>query len=121
MFPILVAIYLLFSVGGMALFKCFSSGSQYGMQDGFFKLSIHPLVIIGVLCYMISFFLWLMLISQSDLSKFLPIVSGLGTVIACVVGVLLFHETLNLQKIIGIILIVSGVILVSFLEQKITP
>lgn len=66
----------------------------------------------GLTCYGLSMIFWLYVLSQMELSKAYPMVS-LGYVFAMLLGYFLLDESLNVYKIAGIILIISGVVFIT--------
>ena len=66
----------------------------------------------GIACYVLSMVFYLEALSKGELSRIYPFVS-LNFVILSVVGYLLFHENVNMLRMIGVLLIFSGVILVA--------
>ncbi|MCQ2027238.1 EamA family transporter [Clostridium butyricum] len=67
-----------------------------------------PAIFLGFMCFGLSFFLWLVVISRWELSYAYPLVA-LGYVIAIFYGTLVLHENLSFPKIIGSILILAGI------------
>lgn len=66
----------------------------------------------GIACYGASMLFWLYVLSQMELSKAYPLVS-LGYVFTLFIGYFCLGESLSAGKIIGVLLIVSGVIFLS--------
>ena len=69
-------------------------------------------LISGVLSYGLSLVFWLIVLSKMELSKAYPMVS-LGYVFTLIISYLFLGENINLEKLIGILLIISGVIFIS--------
>ncbi|MDQ7096273.1 EamA family transporter [Desulfosporosinus sp. PR] len=72
-----------------------------------------PAIFIGFLCFGLSSFLWLVVISRWELSYAYPLVA-LGYVLAILYGTCLLHEQLTLPKILGSILILAGISVLGF-------
>jgi len=68
-------------------------------------------VILGVLLYAITAGLWMVILSQEELSFAYPLLA-LGYVFAAVLAKIFFNETLTLFKILGILFIVAGAYLI---------
>lgn len=66
----------------------------------------------GISCYGMSMIFWLYVLSKMELSKAYPMVS-LGYIFTLIIGYLLLNESINLYKIIGILLIISGVFFIT--------
>ena len=76
------------------------------------RAALNPFVIGGVGCYVLSFWLWLLVLARVEVSAAYPFLS-IGFVIAAIAGYLLLNESLGLERILGIALICGGVILIS--------
>lgn len=76
-----------------------------------FKAFFNPFVFSGFVFYGISAVLWLVVISKLPLSKAYPILSS-GYIIVVFASYFLFKEDITLPKIIGVLLIATGVILI---------
>ena len=104
-----MTIYLILSTAGMALIK-YGGGLNLAMSKHAFKITVAPLSLIGIICYISSFIIWLTILKQQDLSYIYPISSSVGIVLATLLGFLM-GEAVSLYKIAGIILIITGVII----------
>jgi multidrug transporter EmrE-like cation transporter len=87
-------------IGGVSLF----GGNPVGSLLGLFRT---PWVILGFVCYGVSAVLWLDVLSKLDFSMAFPMVS-LTYVFSLVIGRFVFHETISLQRIVGVLLILGG-------------
>ncbi len=111
----LVAILLL--VGGQTLLKLglndiggvsLLGGDPIGSLLGLFHT---PWVVLGFVCYGVSAVLWLDVLSKLDFSMAFPMVSS-TYVFSLVIGRFVFHETISLQRIVGVLLILCGLFFV---------
>ena len=93
----------------MALIK-YGGGIYFGLSGGTFKADVSLLSAIGIICYVTSFILWLSILKQQALSYIYPLTSAISIVAAALLGFVM-GETLSVQKITGIILIIIGVII----------
>ena len=66
----------------------------------------------ALLCYALSIFLWMSVLSKVEVSYAYPFLS-VGYVVSAVAGYALFNENLSPIRIAGIIVICIGVILIS--------
>lgn len=66
----------------------------------------------AMLCYALSIFLWMSVLSKVEVSYAYPFLS-VGYVVSAVAGYVLFNENLSPIRIAGIIVICIGVILIS--------
>jgi multidrug transporter EmrE-like cation transporter len=94
-----------------------SHASQGVLRDGgaiaiVLTIGLNPLVIGGLLLYLLSAVVWLGVLSHMELSLAYPFVA-LGFVFTAVLSHLFIGEAINLQKIIGTTLIVVGVVVLA--------
>ena len=66
----------------------------------------------GMVCYGISVFLWMIVLSKVEVSYAYPFLS-IGYVIAAIIGYAFLGESLSAVRVIGIIVICVGVYLIS--------
>ncbi len=97
--------YGLMRAGGVS----FASGN---IAHGLRVILTSPYLILGFAAYGVSALLWLDVLSKLDISYAFPLVS-LTYVITLFVGRFLFHETITLSRILGVLVIIGGVILVA--------
>ena len=76
------------------------------------KVAMNPFVILGVIFYVVSLAVWLMVLSRVDVSYAYPLLS-VGYIVAALAGKYLFHEPLGLVRWAGIIIICLGVFLIT--------
>jgi drug/metabolite transporter (DMT)-like permease len=91
-------------IGGVSLFD----GDPVGSLLGLFRT---PWIILGFVCYGISAILWLDVLSKLDFSLAFPMVS-LTYVFALLIGRFVFHETVGLERIVGVFFILTGLFFV---------
>jgi drug/metabolite transporter (DMT)-like permease len=118
LFTLLIAlIAILFLVGGQTLLKLglnhiggvsLFDGNALGSLLGLFRT---PWIMLGFVCYGLSALLWLDVLSKLDFSMAFPMVS-LTYVFSLVIGRFIFHETVGLDRIIGVFLILAGLFFV---------
>jgi multidrug resistance protein EbrB len=84
------------------------------MSDGL--TSFLPLVV-AIISYGISFFFLGLTLKILPLSLAYAIWAGVGTVLTTLISVVIWGEVLSSLKIIGILLIVSGVIILNFANK----
>lgn len=70
-----------------------------------------PYIIAGFFFYGLSAVLWLQVLSRMDFSMAFPLVS-LTYVFALVIGHFIFHETITIGRIMGVVLICGGLFFV---------
>ena len=111
---ILTGVYILLSVGGLVIFKLGSQrGLSFGLKNGNFNMDINILAILGLACYVVSFLMYMFLISKLDLGYIAPITTGLAYILTFISAGLVFKEAITINHWIGAGLILSGVILIN--------
>ena len=76
------------------------------------RAATNPGIIFGLFLYGLSFVLWLVVLSRLEVSLAYPLLS-IGYIIMPFVSYLFLGETLSLNRLIGICIIIAGVCLVS--------
>lgn len=92
---------------GFAILSEIVATTALKLSDGFTKPLPSLLVVVG---YGIAFYLISLSLRQIPIGTAYAIWSGVGTVATAAIGVLLWKETLEPGRIIGIALIVIGVV-----------
>ena len=83
--------------------------SMLKASDGFTKLIPSTITFIG---YSVSFYFLSMVLKYIPMGISYAIWSGLGIVLISIVGLLVFKQELDLPGIFGMVLIISGVIVI---------
>lgn len=95
---------------------CEVTGSTFLLKsEGFTKLLPSVMVII---LFSLAFFLLSHVIKTIPLGIAYAIWSGVGIVLTATIGYLFFKQTLDTAAIIGMLLIVSGVIVINLFSQS---
>jgi multidrug transporter EmrE-like cation transporter len=76
------------------------------------KVTLNPFVMIGLLCYVVSVIVWLMVLSRVDVSYAYPLLS-VGYIVTAFAGRFFFDEILGPVRWAGILIICLGVYLVT--------
>lgn len=106
-------LYTILTVSGVMLFKAGSDKINFVISNKGFTLSINYLTLIGVICYVFSFFMWLVILKESKISYILPLATGMVNILIVVLSFVFLNETLSIEKIISIGLIILGIILLN--------
>ena len=111
---ILIAVYIILTIGGVVLFKL---GTQkdflVSIATGIFTLKISLISIIGLVCYLCSFLMYMFLISKFDLTYIVPVTTGIVQVATFVLAIMIFKESVAVSKVVATGLILIGVILLN--------
>ena len=83
--------------------------SMLKASDGFTKLIPS---IVTFICYSVSFYFLSMVLKYIPIGISYAIWSGLGIVLISIVGLLVFKQELDMPGIFGMVLIISGVIVI---------
>lgn len=76
------------------------------------KIMLSPFIITGIMLYVLSITLWLLVLSRVDASVAYPMAS-LGYIITAVSAYFILNEQLSMMQIIGIVVIMIGVYLIA--------
>lgn len=88
------------------------SSDFYSSFFSFLKIVFFPQIFIGLSCYAISALLWIIVLSNLEVSKAYPIL-GLSYIFVLLLSFFFLGESLTLTKILGSFLILFGVMLIS--------
>ena len=69
---------------------------------------------LGLFFYVISFVLYLYILSKFEVSYVYPIIMSAGFILLLIFSVLFLNETFTLSKLLGIIFISIGIIVIAF-------
>ena len=81
------------------------------------QLIINGYIIGGLGSYLVSLFVWFIVLSRVQVSYAYPFIS-IGYIITAVAAYLFLGETLSLHKIVGIMIISIGIIFLSIVPGK---
>ena len=102
-------------VAQLAMKKGMNIVGTVGLKD-IFSLKALPIVFqkyvfIGIVLYVLASLVWLVILSQAELSYVYPLIS-VGYIITAVLSWFFFDEKLTLFRFLGILLICGGVYLI---------
>tara|TARA_B100000575_G_C22630166_1_gene389730 strand:- start:181 stop:438 length:258 start_codon:yes stop_codon:yes gene_type:complete len=75
-------------------------------------LQFYGLITFAVMLAFTSFFSIMHLIKNLDITYFISVIRGMSLLLALFIGFFLFKEKVSVQRIIGTILIVGGIIVI---------
>lgn len=112
---LLVAIYAIFSVAGLVCYKYGTNiNFNFTFKDSNMNFNIHIMAIVGLLFYLISFLLYMLVLPRFNLTDILPIISAITSIVIYILSIIILKEPINIQKIIGAVIIAVGVFIMSF-------
>lgn len=109
----LIVAYVVLAVGGSTLIK-------YGGMTKVASLITLPIVnvsistvsLLGIVCYGLSFAVYILLLNRFELSFISPVTIGIVYVLLMVTAVVVFNEQFTIAKTIGCALILAGIMLI---------
>ena len=111
---IVLIIYALFSVGGLT---CFKLGSQQtlniGIVNSALSIEISWLSLLGMCMYVMSFLIYLSMVSKTQLSYLMPISTGVIYILTMIVSVIVFKDPVSVYKMASAGLVLVGIILMN--------
>lgn len=81
--------------------------------SGLLGLLTQPMLLAGVVFYGLAAVVWFSVLAVENLSSSYPALVGLTFVLVATGAVLFFGESLSLQKLLGMAIILSGIVLVA--------
>ena len=94
-----------------------SLGKLQLSADTLLRMATSPLVLVGIAIFCVSTLLWLFALAKADLSFAYPFLS-LTYLAVLIGGALLFHEEVTMPRVLGFIVIITGVWIVARSEQR---
>ncbi len=76
------------------------------------KAFVSPYILVGILSYLLSMILWLIILSRVELSFAYPMVS-VGYIFVIVLSYFILHENISLLRLIGVITICVGILFIA--------
>lgn len=111
---VLFVIYVILSSSGLILFKLGTNNANIHFNLFGLGLDISFKMIIGILCYGLSFLLWLYLVSKINLTIAMPLSVALVNTLVVIGSCLFLNEKINFTQGLGIFIIILGVSLISW-------
>lgn len=113
MYYILMCCYFLFNASGLILMKLGSGKLNLNITKNTFNLMMSWKYLLGFICYVCSFLLFSYLITKSKLTYIYPLSAAMCYILVVVFSYIFLKEQITLIQFFGIILILSGVILMN--------
>ena len=107
---LLFIIYVVLSSTGLVLFK---AGTNSHVIFQIFGFSISIKMIFGIMCYGLSFLLWLYIVSKLNLTFAMPLSVALVNILVVIESILVLKEKISLTQGIGIFVVLVGVTLIT--------
>jgi len=108
-----IVLYVIFAVVGSTLLKYGGLEHVKGLFTvPFVDITISFVTLIGIVCYGLSFLLYIVLLNKFDLSFISPLTVSLVYLLLMVTAFVIFKEPVTIQKIVGSSLILLGIIMI---------
>lgn len=108
-----IALYLFCSVGGLTLVKIGSNNNNFSVESSFFNLQLSYLTLIGLILYIVSFLMWIVIVGKFNLSYIQPLTTGLSYVLIISASIFILKEVITPFQWGGLVFILIGVILMN--------
>jgi len=112
---LILASVVLASFGQIAMKKGTTSIGSLAIEDllsrKLFSILSQPFVVVGFLIYLVSAGIWIVVLSNAEVSYAYPLV-GLAYIVTAALAYVFFGEKLTLFKVLGIMMIVAGAFVV---------
>jgi multidrug transporter EmrE-like cation transporter len=109
---LILASVILGAFGQIALKQGLNAVGRFELKDLLtsraFSLVKEKFILLGIVLYVLATAIWLVVLSQEELSFAYPLI-GIGYILVAILGKILFNENLTFFRIFGIVLIVLGV------------
>ena len=110
---LMFAVYALLSAGGLILFKMGGQDTAIQSSSSGLSLLLSWKMLAGILCYMLSFVLWLLIVSKTQLSLAMPLSVGVVNILVFLGSARYLHEEITPLKMIGLGVIIVGLFLIT--------
>ena len=116
---LLIICYILSTVIGLIFIKMGGSNLSLNIKNQIFNFSIGMKSLLGFCFYILSFFLWMLILSKSDtkLSIIFPVVRVIIQTLVIISGILIFKEKINIVQFLGIFLAILGIVLIVYAKN----
>jgi drug/metabolite transporter (DMT)-like permease len=111
---IIVVAYIATAQTAQLLIKVGAERTTFGISRSTLLLDMHWLTVVGLALYVSSFFMYIIVLRNFQLSYIGPIIVGVSYVLMMTLGVLFLKEKISINQIIGASIILIGLIVFSF-------
>lgn len=108
-----IGLYLLCSVGGLTLVKFGGDSNSFALTQSFFNLQLSYYTLIGLILYIFSFLMWIVIVGRFNLSYIQPLTAGLSYILVLAASIFILKETITPFQWGGLIFILIGVVLMN--------
>lgn len=107
-------IYTITTSAGLILLKLGSkAGSPVSFAQNKLHFNLNLFVLGGIFLYGFSFLIYTYLISKNDLGYIVPVSTALVYIFIFSASYVIFKETFNVMRVVGILLVFSGIVILN--------
>ena len=111
---LMVAIYLVLTVAGLILYKYGANkGFNFLITKGSLNVKLSIISIIGLMCYLFSFLLYMLILPKFNISFIMPVTSAVTYIATFILSIMILKETVSFNGIIGAFIILVGIIIMN--------
>lgn len=110
---IILFFYLIFSVSGIILVKIGGSNFSLNLSKSDLKIQFEWVSLLGMIFYIFSFLLWMIIIPRFNLSFIVPLSVGLVQILVLFAAIFILKEKVNFLNLLGVLTIIVGIILLN--------
>lgn len=115
----IIAVYVILSVSGLVCFKLGNEEAlDFYVSSTFLSVKLSWLSILGLFIYVISFIIYMVLVSKNDFSYLMPVTTGAVYILTMLSSVLIFKENIHNIQLLGIALVFIGVLLINIFSNR---
>jgi len=108
-----VIIYLFCTVGGLTLVKVGANANSFTTSSQFFNLQLSYTTLLGLVLYVVSFIMWIVIVQHFNLSYIQPLTTGLSYILIIAASIFILKEQISPFQWGGLAFILVGVILMN--------
>lgn len=110
----MVALYLILTVAGLILYKYGANkGFEFSLANKAFNLKINFISILGLVCYLFSFLLYMLILPKFNISYIMPLTSAVSYISIFALSAMVLKEAITTNGIIGVIIILIGIVIMN--------
>ena len=113
MFIVLFLLYCILASSGLVLFKLGSSNANNVITLFSININFSFKMLLGIICYGVSFLLWLYIISKVNLTYAMPLSVAVVNTFVIIESSTFLKERISLVQGIGIFIVILGVCLIT--------
>ena len=111
---LLVTIYLILTVSGLILYKYGANKNfEISFANNVFNMKLNILSILGLVCYLFSFLIYMLILPKFNLTYIMPVTSAISYISIFALSVMVLKEAITAHGVIGAVIIVIGIIIMN--------